>query len=99
MKRLLAFLLVSGFAAGAAAQLRTIPADAKPGRMSHVQDMVVELDGRQQQLARGAQIRDASNRIIMPTALPGGTPVKYVLDAEGRIRQVWVLTPEEGAKP
>jgi hypothetical protein len=98
MKRLLALLLVSGFAAGAAAQLRSIPADAKPGRMSHVQDMVVDVDGKQQQLARGAQIRDVSNRVIVPTALPARTQVKYRLDADGKILQVWVLTPEEAAK-
>lgn len=90
--------LLAGLGAGASAQVRTIPADAKPGRMSHVQEMVVELDGRQQQLAPGAQIRDASNRVILPTALPAGTQVKYRLDAAGKILQIWVLTPEEAAK-
>jgi hypothetical protein len=98
MKRLLALLLVSGFAAGAAAQVRTIPADAKPGKMSHVQEMMVDVDGKRQQLARGAQIRDRSNRVIVPTALPPGAQVKYRLDAQGRIREVWLLTPEEAAK-
>ncbi|MDQ5847514.1 MAG: hypothetical protein M3544_00930 [Pseudomonadota bacterium] len=91
--------LLAGLGAGASAQVRTIPADAKPGRMSHVQEMVVELDGRQQHLAPGAQIRDASNRVILPAALPAGTQVKYRLDADGKIVQIWVLTPEEAAKP
>jgi hypothetical protein len=98
MKRLLALLLVSGFAAGAPAQMRTIPADARPGKMSHVQEMVVDVDGKRQQLARGAQIRDASNRVIVPTALPAGARVKYRLDTEGKIREVWILTREEAAK-
>ncbi|HYN13027.1 MAG TPA: hypothetical protein VET51_10355, partial [Burkholderiales bacterium] len=58
----------------------------------------VDVDGKRQQLARGAQIRDKSNRVIVPTALPTGAQVKYRLDAEGKIREVWVLTPEEAAK-
>jgi hypothetical protein len=66
--------------------------------MSHVQEMVVELDGRQHQLAPGAQIRDASNQVILPAALPAGTRVKYRLDADGKIFQIWVLTSEEAAR-
>ena len=38
----------------AAAQLRTIPADAKLGEIRHVQEMLVELDGKPQRLAPGA---------------------------------------------
>jgi hypothetical protein len=99
MKSLVAFAaLLAGLLTGASAQVRTIPADAKPGRMSHVQEMVVELDGRQQQLAPGAQIRDAANQVILPAALPSGTQVKYRLDADGKIFQIWVLTPQEAAK-
>ncbi len=98
LPRVIALVAFYAIAAGAFAQLRTIPADAKPGTMSHVQEMVVELDGRQQQLAPGAQVRDASNRVILPAALPAGTPVKYRHDANGKIHQIWVLTPEEAAK-
>jgi len=95
MKRLLAVVLIAGFAAGAAAQLRTIPEDAKRGEIRHVEAMLVEIDGERQRLAPGAQIRDTSNRLIVPTAIPDGTRVKYLLDAEGMVVRVWVLTPEE----
>ena len=94
--RALPFILAL-FIGAAAAQLRTIPADAQRAEMRHVQENVVELNGQRAQLAPGAQIRDASNRVIMPTALPSGALVKYRLDASGHVRQVWILTPQEAA--
>jgi hypothetical protein len=88
-----------GFAAASAqAQLRTIPGEAKDGEIRHVYDMLVSINGVQMRLAPGAQIRDEANRIIVPTALPARTKVKYVLDNEGLVRQVWILTPQEAAK-
>jgi hypothetical protein len=98
MRIFLAIAAFAGFCAVASAQLRTIPEDAKRAQMRHVQEMLIELDGTQQRLAPGAQIRDASNRVIVPTAIPEGAQVKYRLDAEGQVRQVWILTPEEAKK-
>jgi hypothetical protein len=80
------------------AQLRTIPADAARGTMRHVQENVVEVDGKRETLAPGAQIRDASNRIIVPTALPEGSLVKYRRDRDGAVREIWVLTPDEAQR-
>jgi len=96
MKRWIALLLLAASLAGA--QVRSIPDDARVGQIRHLQEMVVEIDGAAQQLAPGAQIRDASNRIILPTAIPPATLVRYVLDAEGKVRQVWILTPEEAQR-
>ena len=96
MKRWIALLLLAASLAGA--QVRSIPQDAKVGEIRHLQDMLVEIDGAPQQLAPGAQIRDESNRIIMPTAIPPGTLVKYLVDAAGQIQRVWILTPEEAQR-
>jgi len=85
-------------AASAYAQVRSLPEDAERGNIRHLQDMVVEIGGKVQRLAPGAQIRDASNRLIMPAAVPAGAPVKYVLDGAGMVRRVWILTPEEAAQ-
>jgi hypothetical protein len=96
----IAVLLAS--AAGAAlAQpiLRTIPADTKRGVMSPVQGMTVEIDGKQIDLAAGAQIRDGRNMILVPTALPKGAVVRYQLDPDGKVRRAWILTPQEAAQP
>ncbi len=99
MKNLAAGLLVFACAGAALAQLRHIPAEAKRGEIRHVQGMVVEINGRQQRLAPGAQIRDASNFVIVPTALPPGALVKYLLGADEMVRRVWILTPQEAAQP
>jgi len=83
------------FAAGAHAQLRSIPEQAKEGQIRHLQDMIVSIDGVAVRLAPGVQIRDRDNRLMLPTAIPAGAPVKYLLGPDGQVRQVWVLTPDE----
>lgn len=92
---LLAALALAGIAA---AQLRPIPDDAQRGQIRHVGELVVEIDGRRVELAPGAQIRDADNRIILPVALPPGAAVKYRIDGNGQVRQVWLLSAEEAAR-
>jgi hypothetical protein len=102
VRTLIAFALAAlVFAATAFAQqpLRTIPLDAKRGRMTHIQAMDVQLDGRPTRLAPGVIIRDAGNRIILPTTLPSDAPVGYLVDFQGQIDRVWILTPEEAARP
>ena len=98
MKRWIALLLLSVTAPLAGAQLRSIPKDARAGEIRHLQGTVVEIDGAQQRLAPGAQIRDASNRIILPIAIPSGTLAKYLVDASGQVHRVWILTPEEAQR-
>ena len=82
----------------AAAQFRDIPADAKSGKLVHVLDMDVQIDGVPQRLARGAQIRNADNRIVVPSAVPPGSQIRYVLDTQGMVRQVWILSEREAAQ-
>jgi hypothetical protein len=91
--------LACALPAVASAQTRSIPGEAKRGEIRHVQETIVAIDGAEQRLAPGAQIRDQSNRLLVPAALPAGAQVRYLLDAEGLVRRVWVLTPEEAAKP
>jgi hypothetical protein len=95
MRVLLAVVLATGFVALAYAQARTIPGDAKRGEMRHLQGMEVEIDGNRVRLAPGAQIRDAHNRVVVPVSLSGKLDVKYLLDGQGMVRRVWILTPEE----
>jgi len=89
----LVFLLFTCTAAQA--QLRTIPQQAQRGYIRHVQEMIVEIDGTQRSLAQAAQIRDRQNRIVLPTAIPPGTLVRYLLNADGTVQQVWFLTRQE----
>ena len=92
----LAFVCV--LPASAHAQGRTIPEQAKGGEVGRVHDMTVSIDGVELRLAPGVRIRDESNRMVFPTALPAGAQVKYLLDHQGMVRQGWILTPEEAAK-
>jgi hypothetical protein len=100
MIRILLATLFFTCAAGAAqAQLRTIPAEAKRGVMSHVQGMTVEIDGKIVHLAVGARIRDANNGLVVPTAVPPRTLVKYMPDLWGQVSRIWILSPQEAAQP
>jgi hypothetical protein len=86
-------------AALALAQFRTIPNNAERGTLRHVQGNVVTMNGKSMRLAPGATIRNTENLIIVPTALPaGGALAEYVLDKEGMIFQVWLLTPAEASR-
>lgn len=95
MMRRLAVLALLGFASTAAAQLRTIPKEAPRGEIRHVQGMYVELNGKPVALSPGAQIRDADNRLVLPTSLVEKYDVRYLLDGVGLVHRVWILTPLE----
>jgi hypothetical protein len=97
--RLCTLALAALVAAGGAAhaQLRAIPAQATRGEIRHLQGMTVEIGGERRELAPGAQIRDADNRVVMPAALPPGAAVKYTLDSAGMVSRVWILSPAEAA--
>jgi hypothetical protein len=84
--------------AGAQAQERTIPGEAKGGEMRHLRDTLFAIDGVERRLAPGVQIRDAENRLVFPDAVRAGAQVKYLLDHEGQVRRVWILTPEEAKR-
>ena len=92
-----AALLLLLFATVAAAQLRTIPKEAKHGEIRHLQAMVIELDGKPVQLSAGAQIRDADNRLVLPASLTEKVDVGYTLDGEGFVHRVWILSARERA--
>ena len=92
-------VLVALLPAAALAQFRSIPADAKRGEIRHLGQMDVEIDGRTMRLSAGAQIRDASNLVVVPMALPAGAKVKYQLDPQNLVHRVWILSPQEAAQP
>ena len=98
MRRVLLFIMLVGVVAAAAAQVRTIPKDAQRGEIRHVQDMHVELNGKALRLSPGAQIRDADNRLVLPTSLVEKSDVRFLLDGAGLVHRVWIMTPLERAQ-
>ena len=75
-----------------------VPAEARHGVMTYVNGFDVTLDQRPARLAPGALIRDTRNFVIFPPALPAGAKVAYLVDDQGAIFRVWVLTPDEAAR-
>ncbi|HLU76730.1 MAG TPA: hypothetical protein VKZ48_02360 [Burkholderiales bacterium] len=98
LRSLLAAVLGAALSSAAWAQFRQIPADAKPARMTVLQQNVVQLDDKQYLLAPGALIRDTSNIIVLPTMVPTRAPVRYQLDNMGQIKRVWLLSAAEAAQ-
>lgn len=84
----------------ASAQLaaRKIPANALRGTYTAAAFPGAYIDGKLMKMAPGVRIVAPSNRTIPPAQVPPDTPVRYELDAQGQIRMVWLLTPEEARK-
>lgn len=88
--------------AAAVAQTRPvpIPKDSARGYLRHVMETAVTVDGKPMQLAAGATIRDQRNLIVVPASIPReGAWANYILDRSGQIFRVWLLTPDELARP
>ncbi len=77
-----------------------IPQDSRRGYIRHVEEMAVTVDDKAMQLAAGAIIRDRQNLIIVPLTIPReGAWAAYNLDRDGQMFRVWLLTPDELARP
>ena len=99
LTRAIVLCLLAALPSTVLAQLRSIPAQAQPGVIRHLQGMLVEINGTPVLLAPGAQIRDASGRGIVPSAVPPGAPMRYLPDAQGKPFRIWLLSPREAAQP
>jgi hypothetical protein len=93
------FLAALLLAAGVAhAQLRTLPATAKRATVGQQQALPnINLGGTTVRLAPGGVIYDQNNRTIVHGALLPGTEVAYVLDMNGDVGRIYVMTPQEQA--
>ena len=77
-----------------------IPEDTRRGYIRHVEEMAVTVDDKAMQLAAGATVRNQQNLIIVPMSIPrGGAWADYALDRDGQVLRVWLLTPDELARP
>ena len=97
----LALLLLFG-AVPALAQTRPSPIseNSRRGYIRHVEEMAVTVDDKAMQLAAGATVRNQQNLIIVPMSIPReGAWADYMLDRDGQVLRVWLLTPAELARP
>ena len=82
-----------------AALPRPIPDDAVKAKMQISPAGLVQVKGDTLRLSPGAQIRDTSNRIVLPSHISGEYTVRMLLDKGGQVHRVWILTPEEALAP
>ena len=92
-------LLVAATPASWAQVQRNFPPNALRGALVVVNPPQVTINGLAAQLAPGARIRGANNMLLMSGTLTGQKLlVHYTLDAQGALRDVWVLTAAEAAR-
>ena len=97
---LLAVLVATSLAASVAtAQVaRPFPADALRGELQVLAAPDALLNGKPARLAPGARIRGANNLLVLPGELVGSRQlVHYTQEADGLIKDVWVLNAAERA--
>ena len=75
---------------------RNFPPGTLRGSFMVVNSPEIQLDGQPERLSPGARIRSAQQMLVMPAYLTGqNLLVNYKLDPEGKVSEVWILTPEE----
>lgn len=99
IKRSVAALLAAVVALPLLASARPFPADIKRGRMTPGYYPDLTMDGKPRKLSPAARIFNQDNMIDMPASLRGsGILVYYTEDANGDVKEVWILTDEEAAQ-
>jgi hypothetical protein len=78
--------------------MRAFPANVQPGTLLAAPAMgQVVINNQALPAAPGLQVRNESNRIVLPSMLMGSNfPVLYQMDATGiNVWRIWILTPAE----
>lgn len=101
LRRAVALLPCLALLAAAQAQTvqRKFPANALRGEIAFGQPPEVAVNGQPTRLSPGARIRGANNMLVLSGSLMGHSAVvHYVLDAQGLVHDVWILTDAERAR-
>ncbi len=94
MRRLLALVAVAVLAACGSSSNRQ-PDGTIIGTANAVQPSNITIDGKPMRLAPGARIMTPSNTSVTPDHVPANSRIRYKLDANGQVSQVWLLPPEK----
>jgi hypothetical protein len=92
MRSLLVLVLAAVLAACGSTSSRQ-PDGSMIGTMSTGQLPLVTIDGKQMRLAPGARIVGANNTSVTPNQVAPNSRVRYRVDANGQVSQVWLLPP------
>jgi hypothetical protein len=99
MRFFVAAILIACLVGGAMAQAvrRNIPADTLLGKISSATASQVEIDGKVLRLAPGARILNQRNLTVTPNMVTSGARARYLLDAGGQVRAIWLVDENEQA--
>jgi hypothetical protein len=93
---LVAGLMLATAAHAQAVVSRQFPANVKRGVMTVTAPPEVQINGTAMRLSPGVRIRGPNNLLLMSGALIGQQyAVNYVLEQQGLVREVWILTQAE----
>ena len=93
MRSFLAFFFVAVLAACGSSN--RLPDGTILGTANAVQPSNITIDGKPMRLAPGARIMTPSNTSVTPDHVPANSRIRYKLDANGQVSQVWLLPPEK----
>ncbi len=85
------FAALVATAAGAQAVRPNIPADAAQGKVTATTASLIEIDGKTLRLAPGARILNKRNLTVTPNMVEPGSQARYVLDATGAVKSLWIV--------
>ncbi len=86
-------LVVVAVLAACGSTSNRLPDGTMIGTMTAGALSTVTIDGKEMRMAPGARIVTASNTSITPNQVPPNSRVRYRLDANGQVGQVWILPP------
>jgi hypothetical protein len=100
IRQLLAGLILMAVALSAAALERQFPANAKRGVASFAYYPKIIIDNQEYRGGPGLRIWNTSNVIPFQTSLKDeNVVINYTVDSYNLINRIWILTPEEAARP
>lgn len=83
--------------AAAQAVRPNIPAAAVEGKVTATTASLIEIDGKAFRLAPGARILNKRNLTVTPNMIEPGAQARYLLDATGAVKSVWIVDAVERA--
>lgn len=83
--------------AAAQAVRPNIPADAARGKVTATTASLIQIDGKTFRLAPGARILNTRNLTVTPNMVEPGSQARYVLDASGAVKSLWIVDGVERA--
>ncbi len=88
-------IVFAAFGSHALAKTRDIPVSAKAITVSPYTSRSLVVDGKEVFLTAGARIYSAQNRTIVPSRVPAKAKARAVFERDGKMSEVWLLTPDE----